>query len=285
MKAKVILRKNDSATSFLLFIYNTYLIHNNKDTIKLSSLLKLMKAFGKSETATRMSLSRTVKAGILINSNDGSEVYYTLDTNGKVAINTWNKEMEQFWKRYTLRNKLWNKKWYLVNLEFGQDYKENRTAVLEKLRQNGFGILSTNTWISPYYRSDEIQAILNEFNMNTRVVEMYGDMTIHEDIVAFVDKVFHLKKLEKSYENFTKNFNEKLEEAKKLYREEWFVEGGHSLPLLYALGWEFLSIATEDATLPKTLYPAWAGDTAAQLMIEFREILLEATIKYLRKFD
>lgn len=285
MKAKVILRKNDSATSFLLFIYNTYLFHNNKDTIKLSSLLKLMKAFGKSETATRMSLSRAVKAGILINSNDGSEVYYTLDTNGKEAINTWNKEMEQFWKRYTLRNKLWNKKWYLVNLEFGQEHKEYRTAILEKLRQIGFGILSTNTWISPYHRSDEIQTILTEFNMNTRVVEMYGDMTIYEDIVSFVDKVFHLKKLEKSYQNFTKSFNEKLEEVKKLYREEWFVEGGHSLPLLYALGWEFLSIATKDATLPKTLYPAWAGDTAAQLMIEFRGILLEATIKYLRKFD
>jgi len=282
---KVILRKNDSATSLLLFIYNNYLIHFNKDTIKLSSLLKLMKAFGKSETATRMSLSRTVKAGILINSNDGCEVYYTLDTSGKEAINAWNEAMQQFWKRYTLRNKLWDKKWYLVNLEFGEEYKENRTTILEKLRQNGFGILSTNTWISPYYRSDEIQTILTEFNMNSRVVEMYGDMTIYEDIASFVDKVFHLKELEKPYENFIKIFSEKLEETKELYREEWFVEGGHSLPLLHALGWEFLSIAIDDATLPKTLYPAWAGDAAAQLMIEFRGILLEATIKYLGKFD
>ena len=285
MKVKVILRKNDSATSLLLFIYNTYLSHKNKDTIKLSSLLKLMKAFGKSETATRMSLSRTVKAGILINRNDGCEVYYTLDTSGKEAINTWNEEMQQFWKRYTLRNKLWNKKWYLVNLEFGEEHKVNRTAILEKLRQNGFGNISTNTWICPYYRNNEIQTLLTEFNMNTRVVEMYGDMTIYEDIVSFVDKIFHLKELEKSYENFIQDFSEKLEETKKLYREEWFVEGGHSLPLLHSLGWEFLSIATVDATLPKTVYPAWAGDTAAQLMIEFRGILLESTIKYLGKFD
>lgn len=282
---KVILRKNDSATSLLLFIYNNYWVHFNKDTIKLSSLLQLMMAFGKSETATRMALSRTVKAGILINKNDGSEVNYTLDTSGKEAINTWNEEMQQFWKRYTLRNKLWDKKWYLVNLEFGEVNRENRPTVLEKLRQNGFGILSSNTWISPYYQSNEIQTILTESNMNTSVVEMYGDMTIYEDIVTFADKVFHLKELEKPYENFIKIFSEKFEETKKLSREEWFVEGGHSLPIMHALGWEFLSIAIDDATLPKAFYPAWAGDTAAQLMIEFRRILLEATIKYLGKFD
>jgi len=282
---KVILRKNDSATSLLLFIYNNYWVHFNKDTIKLSSLIQLMKVFGKSETATRMALSRTVKAGILINKNDACEVNYTLDTSGKEAINTWNEEMQQFWKRYNLRNKLWDKKWYLVNLEFGEVNKENRSTILEKLRQNGFGILSTNTWISPYYQSNKVQTILAESSINTRAVEMYGDMTIYEDIASFVDKVFHLKELEKPYANFINIFSEKFEETEKLSREKWFVEGGHSLPLLHALGWEFLSIAIDDATLPKALYPAGDGDTAAQLMIEFRRILLEATIKYLGKFD
>jgi len=283
---KVILRKNDSATSLLLFIYNNYWVHFNKDTIKLSSLLQLMMAFGKSETATRMALSRTVKSGILINISDGSEVYYALDTSGKEAINTWNEEMQQFWKRYRLRNQLWDEKWYLVNLEFGEMNKQARSNVSDKLRQNGFGLLSTNTWISPYYQSNEIQTILAaETNMNTKVVEMYGDMIIHEDITSFVDKVFHLKDLEKPYANFINSFGNKIEETEKLYREDWFVEGGHSLPLLHALGWEFLSIAIDDASLPKALYPAWAGDTAAQLMIEYRRILFEATIKYLGKFD
>ncbi|MDO0824703.1 PaaX family transcriptional regulator [Desulfosporosinus nitroreducens] len=282
---KVILRKNDSATSLLLFIYNNFLTHCNKDTIKISSLIQIMKVFGKSETATRMSLSRTVKSGILINKNDGSEVYYTLDSSGRDSINTWNEGMQQFWKRYALRNKPWNKKWYLVNLEFREENKANRSTILEKLQQNGFGILSANTWICPYCQTDELQKILTEFNMNTGVVEMNGEMTINEDMISFVDKVFHLKELEKSYENFIKIFNKKLEETKELYQEEWFVEGGHSLPLLHALGWEFLSIATDDATLPKTLYPAWAGDEAAQLMLELRRILLEATIKYLGKFE
>jgi len=282
---KVILRKNDSATSLLLFVYNNYLTHYEKDTIKLSSLIEIMKAFGKSETATRMSLSRTVKSGILLNKNDGSEVYYALDSSGRDAINTWNEGMQKFWKRYALRNKLWDKQWYLINLDFGEGHKENRAIISEKLQQNGFGILSTNTWISPYYQTDDLQKILTEFNRNTGVVEMRGEMTIYGDMVTFVDNVFHVKELEKSYKNFIKIFREKYEETKKLYQEEWFVEGGHSLPLLHSLGWEFLSIATDDVTLPKTIFPAWAGDEAVQLMIEFRRILLEATIKYLEKFE
>ncbi len=282
---KVILRKNDSATSLLLFIFNNYWSYFNKDTIKLSSLLQIMMAFGKGESATRMALSRTVKAGILKNIHDASEVNYCLDTSGREAIKAWNEEMQQFWKRYSLRNKQWDEKWYLVNLEFGGMYKENRQTVLDKLRQNGFGILSTNTWISPYYQSNEIQTILTELNMNTKVVEMHGDMTIYEDITAFIDKVFHLKELKKPYANFISNFSKKFEETEKLYQEDWFVEGGHSLALLHGLGWEFLSIAIDDAALPKALYPVWDGDTAAQLMFEFRRILFEATIKYLEKFD
>jgi len=96
---------------------------------------------------------------------------------------------------------------------------------LEKLQQNGFGILCTNTWISPYYQTGEIQKILTGFNLNTGVVEMYGEMTIHETMVSFVDKVFHLKELEKSYVDFIKTFSQKLEETKKLCQEEWFIEG------------------------------------------------------------
>ncbi|MCO5388327.1 hypothetical protein [Desulfosporosinus sp.] len=97
--------------------------------------------------------------------------------------------MQQFWKRYALRNEPWNKKWYLVNLEFREENKANRSTILEKLHQLGFGILSANTWICPYCQTDELQKISTEFNMNTGVVEMNGEMTINEDMISFVDKV------------------------------------------------------------------------------------------------
>lgn len=114
----VTLRKVDSTTSLLLFVYNNYLSEYNKDTLKLSSLLEIMKTFGKSESATRMSLSRTVKAGILVNQNIEKEVNYSLAANGKHAVDIWNNEIRRFWKRYVQRHQPWEKKWHLLNLNF-----------------------------------------------------------------------------------------------------------------------------------------------------------------------
>ncbi len=281
----IIIRKNDSATSLLLFIFNNYLTHYNRDALKLSSLLEIMKAFGKSETATRMSLSRTVKAGILFNENISNEIHYRLSPVGKKSISVWNEGIRQFWKRYDLRIKPWDNRWYLVNLEFFDKYKDNRPVILQRLKHLGFGILSTNTWISPYYQSEEIKKLLMDFDMEKGAVEMYGEMNIHQDINTFLKDIFHLKEHEKSYENFIKVFDEKFTTTKQIYHEKWFIDGGHSLPILHSLGWQFFHIATEDASLPIELYSDWIGIEAAQLMIEFRQILLEVTIKYLGKFE
>ncbi len=281
----VILRKSDSATSLLLFVYNNYVTQYSKDTLRLSSLLEIMKAFGKSESAIRMSLSRTVKAGVLTNYNVGSEVYYQLAPNGKEAIMAWNEGMEHFWKRYALRNKPWDRKWHLLNLEFGEQHRENRADILERLKQIGFGVLGINTWITPYYQPYEVQKILAEFGINTSAVEMHGDLIIGQEVGSFLDNIFGPRELEKLYKNFINIFTEKYEITKKIAREHWFIEEGRSLPLLHAIGWEFFYIATQDAALPKVLYPEWAGDKAAQLMIDFRRILLAAATEYLGKFE
>ncbi|HYE11294.1 MAG TPA: hypothetical protein VEF53_14050, partial [Patescibacteria group bacterium] len=112
---KLILRKNDSATSLLLFIYNNYFSKSQKDSLKLSSLLEIIKVFDKNETAIRMSLSRAVKAGILSKSRQGNEVIYSLTDVGRQSIDLWNEGVESFWKRFRLRNSSWDGKWYIVN--------------------------------------------------------------------------------------------------------------------------------------------------------------------------
>lgn len=114
---------------------------------------------------------------------------------------------------------------------------------------------------------------------------MYGEITIHQDTESFLDRIFHLKDLEEPYKQFVETFSVRFEETKKICREEVFILEGKALPLMHALGWEFFFIAAEDAALPKELKPHWAGDEAARLMKEYRNILLDATRKYLEKFE
>lgn len=281
----VTLRKVDSTTSLLLFVYNNYFTEYNKETLKLSSLIEIMKTFGKSESAIRMSLSRTVKAGILVNQNIENEVHYSLAADGKNAILIWNNEIKRFWQRYALRHQPWDQHWHLLNLNFTEDNRDLRSDVIERLKQIGYGLLSTNTWISPYNQLKEIEDLFKEFNISKSSVEMHGKITIYQDRESFMESVFHMKNIEEQYKNFVESFKAQFEETKGIYQQEAFVLEGKALPLMQALGWEFFFIAAEDAALPLALHPFGAGDEAARLMREYRFILLDATRKYLGKFE
>ena len=281
----LILRKNDSTTSLLLFIYNNFMDKTTKDYIKLSDLLEIMKVFGKNETAIRMSLSRAAKAGVLTNSKQDNEVYYTLTHEGKKAITLWNEGVIHFWNRYRLRNSDWDKSWYFINVDFTESKKSIKSEFLDKLEQFGFAQINIKTWISPYHQYEEVLALIKEYDLDDGVVEIYGEMKIHKDIKRFLDEVYGIGKLKTKYREFIDTYETRLAEISKVYKDEDFINNGQALPMLHELGWCFFGIASEDAVLPKEVLPVWEGDKAACVMRELRKMLLEAAYKYLEKFE
>lgn len=282
---KLILRKNDSATSLLLFIYNNYIAKNKNDSVKLTALLEILKVFGKNETAIRMSLSRAVKAGLLINNRVENEVVYTLTAEGKKAILYWNEGVMQFFKRFQLRNQQWDNKWYFVNVDFTEESKEIKAEYLDKLQQMGFAQINTNTWISPFHQSKEVWKLSEKYGLENSIVEIHGEMKIHKDMGKFLDDIYGIEKLRKTYKAFVNTYGSKLEEIRKLCKEESFIENGLAFPILHELGFSFFKIAADDAVVPRQILPEWEGDKAALIMNEFRELLLGATYQYLEKFD
>lgn len=282
---KLILRKNDSVMSMLLFIYNNYLSLTNKGTLKLSSLLEIMKVFGKNETAVRMALSRASKAEILINMRKGNEVSYALTSEGREVIELWNTGVKCFWQRYQLRNKSWNGKWYFLNINLNEDKKSLKPVIIDKLQQIGFASISTNIWMNPYYLRDEVAALVDEYSIKDAVVQIYGEMEIYKNINEFLDEIFCIGKLKASYNDFVKTYKDKLDESKIVFQKKDFTDCGIALPLLHELGWNFFNIASEDPILPRELLPIWEGDEAADIMKEFREILLKSVNQYLQKFE
>lgn len=281
----LIIRKNDSATSLLLFLYNNYMDRFSKDSIKLTDLLEILKVFGKSESAIRMSLSRATKAGILINEKNGKEVIYTLTSEAKKSIALWNEGVAQFWNRLQLRNLRWNNKWHFVSIEFNEYSKDNRVEILDKLQQFGFAQVGTNKWISPFQQFDNIKQLVETYGIGDSIIELYGDVKIHKDTRLFLDDIYKLNELRASYEIFVDIYKTKLKEVNDAYKEPSFIENGTALPILHELGWSFFEIAANDIILPKELMPQWIGDVAALIMRELRESLIEATYLYLEKFN
>jgi len=123
---KIILRKKDSVTSIVLFIFNIYGEYTNQYSISLSNLIDFMQQFDKNETSTRMGLSRMVKAGVLENKRSDEQVFYHLTEYGLENINIWNEGISRFFSRYKKRNQGWDKSWYSVALlDFNRSDKEN----------------------------------------------------------------------------------------------------------------------------------------------------------------
>ncbi|MBR0600616.1 hypothetical protein [Sinanaerobacter chloroacetimidivorans] len=279
----LILRKNDSATSLLLFIYNHYVTETSNDRLKLSSLLEILKVFDKNESAIRMSLSRAVKSNVLVNSREDGDVYYTLSHLGRESIESWNKGVNSYWRRYHLRHLPWNGKWYLINIEFPDD-KKQKSEMIDQLHQIGFSFPNSKIGISPYDFRNEVDTLTKKYGMEKDILEMYGDMYIKKEMKEFLEEVYHIEILKKRYEEFIGKWSGKFQELKEECRKDHFVGNGLALPVLHELGWQFFSIAANDAVLPIDLYPLWEGDRAAAIMKDLKGLLLEASIKYLVKF-
>jgi DNA-binding transcriptional regulator PaaX len=175
--------------------------------------------------------------------------------------------------------------WYFINIEFTDDNKERKAEFFDKLQQQGFALLNTNTWVTPYHQSDDLWGLIEKYDLINGVTEIYGEMRIHKDMGIFLDDTFAIKKLQVSYQKFIDDFGSKLNEIKLQSNSGDFVEKGLALPILHELGWNFFGIASEDAVLPKQILPDWDGDKAALIMKEMREILSDASNKYLEKFN
>lgn len=282
---RLIVKKRDGLTSLLLFVYNSYLFTNSKTGIKLSDLLEIMKVFGKNETATRMSLSRAVKVGLLINCVQNNEVIYELTLEGKNYIDLWNDEVNRFWKRYQYRESSFDNNWYYISILSRQKSNESKADFIESLRQYGFAQLNANTYVSPYHQHPDVLELIGKYDLTDGIVELYGEMKIHKDNDIFFNEIFSINTLSEQYQQFIDKYKNKLIEIREACKLRGFADDGLALPLLNELGWDFFSIATLDAVLPKQVLQKWQGDEAVQIMKELRTILFDATCKYLKKFD
>lgn len=273
---QLILRKPDSATNLLLFIYkfNSYFNPQNNSALKLSSVLEIMKLFGKNESAVRVALSRATKSGLFVNKKKGSEVYYSPSATGEKIVARLVNETNCLFKRYKLRNSLWDKNWLCVLVtESSSSIREKKPEIIEGLQNLGFAQLANNMWISPYNLSDEVKHLAEEFGIEDSIVSIYGQMIANSDMDEFKENVFKLKRFKDPYSEFNSIFGKKLEEIKELIRENTIIPKELSVPLLYKLGSSFFDVALRDSFLPMEILPEWEGDKTASIMVELFELI------------
>ena len=274
---KIVLRKKDSVTSIVLFIFNIYGEHTGEYSIGLSKLISFMQQFNKNETSTRMGLSRMVKARILVNRRSGNEICYQLTDYGLENIKIWNEGIVRFFARFKKRHNVWDQKWYLAALmNFHKSDKENQ-LIVDELMEIGLREIEKNLWLCPYRVSNEIVdlSIRNDFNY----VELWGG-NIHYNfsVDQLLEDVFKIEAVRKSYLEFWGVMEEIKNEYVGLKDND-----GYYLPLLFKLGWNFYDIAVSDPALPEELVADWEGDRVVKEFILMRQYLYDKVTGYFDK--
>lgn len=275
---KIVLRKKNSVTSIVLFIFNMYGEFMKKHCIKLGDLIEMMLNFGKSETAIRMGLSRLVKAGILINRTIENEVYYELTVEGIENIDAWNLGIAGFFERYKKRQELWDEKWYLLNIfNFNKSDIDNQ-HIVEELKELGMGEVNSGLWISPYDISEKIDQLFK--NSGYHYMEVIGDVRSNINIVKQINEIYDLNNIRKKYEEFIKY----AAEIQKAFDKSKSNKGKY-LEILFELGWKFYEAATLDPALPKSIIKDWEGDEAVRIMNTMRSSIVDEIKHYLNEMN
>jgi len=279
---KLILRKNDSATSLLLFIYNLHRERTGGESLKLASLLSTLAAFDKNETTVRMALSRAVKGGLLQNEKKGGEVAYHLTDSGRQALGNWNEGAHYFWQRFSRRSQPWAEKWQMISA-INLDDKERKADFSAQMQQLGFAQLNGVSWISPYDLRLETEALADGFQLRDHLVSLYGELGGERNPPQWVAHIFRTEELEMRYASFLAQVFPEFIRWRESGLEDDLADGGQALPRLHDLGWRFFSIAADDACLPRQVNPLDKGDQAARLMRDYRQLLLPAAMGFLEQ--
>jgi len=109
---------------------------------------------------------------------DGSITVILTDKGKMKALTYWFDNMK-------LKKDDWDKKWRIVIFDIPEKLKSGRDALRKKIKELGFHELQKSVWIYPYECKDEIDFIIEFFDMRKYVRFIVADC---------IDNELHLKK-------------------------------------------------------------------------------------------
>lgn len=279
---ELILRKKESGTSQILFVFNVFLWDRGQRSAPLSRLLDILGKFGKSETALRMALSRSVQNGFLINEKIGKEIYYSLTESGVSAIEGWREQIGDYFRRIELQGE-WDGTWFMVNFNIPASLEGKRGILVRFLQHNKFTNLNKGIWISPYDYFEKTKEFCSEIGIGEFVVMFKSTLLDGKEQENFTTNFWDIEKSSKLIRQFTNDFEPYLTSINGNQNDKGN-EIGRLLTLLHEIGWRFMEVVEYDHQLPFTLYPDKYDSQQAVLVFSgLRSAILEQVQEYVWK--
>lgn len=276
---QIMIKRKDSVTSILLFLFNVFLVERGITTIPLKKIFRLLEPFQKSETAIRMGLSREIQNGILINKKEENEVVYCLTDTAIQGFKYWMKTMDHDQKKIQLQFQQWDGLWRIIFINKETEAKTTLEDFCETLKQYNYGNLNKNLWISPYNYREEIIRLTNDLNIDLKIYFFESRLSAEKDQTELISEIWPICQLAENYHHFLTSFNNELRQL-----DIYAYQGGGGLPFLHRFGLEFFEIMRDDPHLPLKILPAdWPGIKAAMAFRNIREEILPKANEFINR--
>lgn len=273
------IKKKDSVTSILLFIFNAFLVNQGITAIPLRKIFKIMEPFQRSETSIRMALSREMQNGVLVSKKHDREVYYHLTDEALRGFAHWGKTLNNFVEKIKWQTNNWDGFWHL--LIFYSSVEESRIEFIEYLSESGYGCLSNrSTWIIPYSIVPATLAKAEQLGLNKDMFIFNSQHVGSQTVEDIVEQAWPgIKELKAKYEDFHYRVIKSLSDLDKM-----LPTGAETLPLLHRLGQDLFEIIQDDPQLPLELLPdGWKGIDSARDFMNLRGRLIPLANEYISR--
>jgi DNA-binding transcriptional regulator PaaX len=118
----------------------------------------------------------------MVEIKENSNRSYTLILTNKGKL----KSLTYYFQEMKIEKKNWDNKWRAVIFDIPEKLRSGRDVLREKLKQLGFYELQKSVFVFPYECADEIEFIIELFNLRKYV--RFG-------VFETIDNEFHLKKI------------------------------------------------------------------------------------------
>jgi phenylacetic acid degradation operon negative regulatory protein len=168
----------------------------------------------------------------------------------------------------------WDGRWTLVVTAFDRDERPDRERLRAVLNAEGFATLAPGVSIHPRDVGPRILTAAEEQGIGQRVRVFRGTHLYEGSELAFVDGLWDLPAVARSYRAFLRDFESLRRRAKSLEPQEAFAAR-------FAVVLRYLRAAWPDPELPRPLLPRdWPGAEARALAADLYRRLLPGALAF-----
>jgi phenylacetic acid degradation operon negative regulatory protein len=164
------------------------------------SVIDVFERAGVGEQATRSTLTRMVKRGLLRRQREGRRMYFGLTEHSTAVLRDGE---HRIWQAGAV-NRNWDGTWTLLAFSLPESWQRQRHDLRSKLTWSGFGPLFSGLWIAP--GEVDVSELVSELGLAAHVKLFRAHADAGMDIGAMIEETWELSELAARYEEFVRRW-------------------------------------------------------------------------------